>query len=1273
MYALVKPGKTSSSRQRNNLQQNEIKKEPIIDPGDFSQLSDSDEDSVTEIVSKYLAKRNIESSYITKQKVTNKNVMEYINMRFVQSNFRTLGFHDPNDQNLPETWEQFLEFEEWLKELPENYQKQLKHIRFPLFCHLYLNLHSKYSIEDLSSFLKTFKYLFQSKKSISFLKELLKINETNNMNKIKSITKFRKNKYIFYTDDSCYMCFCDFLENHHIIRNVIHEWFEVNYITNSNHEKAVEEFFEKNIVEGSTSLDSNIVGEKRKLCETIAEQNSSTSKTEDSGNINHIDELNKKRVSDICSYTETDNTDKDIIKTSKDSINTNMENLLTNVKRSSSKHTKQVNKHQANELLNDSTKIKFKTIKDHECTVFKKFKNDSIISNEGNKSCPEEFQYDDKNPEKSKYLEKFASDKSSKKKKKSSRKEKMSSHSKQHSASSSKTLLEKKQLKTRIRQRIYEDRPSKRSSRISIIVGKDGNILKQYSRPKSSSKHHSKVKKMSNLKHKNINDENNSKTAENNLRRSRISSEDTTSDSNDSSPENNPYLDFINNEFNVCSRLRNKFISSTKKIQVTKIDVKNLEDDIHLCNMKQIILKNCEKCTCAMLSTNQKFVVAGSIDCKIYLWKRSNTSVHNKISIFDVYETDPNKNTDINFKRPSPKILNETFDKSTAKILYGHSGSIFELGQIPRSNILMSVSGDASMRAWDMETGHCLEVFNGHNHRIWCLDICSTSLQLATGSSDSTACLWYINYKKPLRFYSGHKDDVLCLKFHPNQLYLATGSSDKTVRLFNIIDAQCVRLLEGHGDFVNCLDFHLIDPCTLVSGDSGGGIIVWDLPSGLQKWKIYVGEITVADVKWLSNTILFASLASGIILKCDITRCYQEKSRKIPGFKTNYGRQINMVRIYDQFITIGLSGVPSVPKLKCNTAKLKKETQKQEATQINSNPLKHLFFPPGVGKMNTSFPAYQFLNSTQTPNVYQLNTQPMGYTTAIPQQQRQLNKLNNLRPPSFSTNQQLSQNSFISKSPDTNIQNTQDSPQLHKNLKNPQSNNQFNTHLVNANIQQTNQPQYRLHIANPQHAQSQSPTVFISQNSQLHSGTNVQQINVPVQSSSILVSQQSQPTTSLQSLNSQQNTSNILISQFSPQENINIQQQSCKNSSSNSSLQNKNIQKLLSSDINVPCSSPFDNSLTHQQNIVLPDKQIMYYSSTAEIDHQRLRKAVFAQIERQNKKKTLNDQITSSNTLNRTTFISDATSVQPTVTCTITSTSASKIDSTSTQTIQPHQ
>lgn len=64
MYALVKPGESSSSRQRNILQQNEIKKEPIQNPGDFSQLSESDEDSVSEIVSKYLAKRNIKVSFL---------------------------------------------------------------------------------------------------------------------------------------------------------------------------------------------------------------------------------------------------------------------------------------------------------------------------------------------------------------------------------------------------------------------------------------------------------------------------------------------------------------------------------------------------------------------------------------------------------------------------------------------------------------------------------------------------------------------------------------------------------------------------------------------------------------------------------------------------------------------------------------------------------------------------------------------------------------------------------------------------------------------------------------------------------------------------------------------------------------------------------------------------------------------------------------------------------------------------------------------------------
>lgn len=77
---------------------------------------------------------------------------------------------------------------------------------------------------------------------------------------------------------------------------MFHEWFEVNYITSSNHEKVVEDFFEKNIMEQSISTNVSIVREKRKLCETTSEVDSITSKTEDSKKIDHTDELNKIEV-----------------------------------------------------------------------------------------------------------------------------------------------------------------------------------------------------------------------------------------------------------------------------------------------------------------------------------------------------------------------------------------------------------------------------------------------------------------------------------------------------------------------------------------------------------------------------------------------------------------------------------------------------------------------------------------------------------------------------------------------------------------------------------------------------------------------------------------------------------------------------------------------------------------------------------------------------------------------------------------------------------------
>lgn len=52
-----------------------------------------------------------------------------------------------------------------------------------------------------------------------------------------------------------------------------------------------------------------------------------------------------------------------------------------------------------------------------------------------------------------------------------------------------------------------------------------------------------------------------------------------------------------------------------------------------------------------------------------------------------------------------------SLDRSTANILRGHGGSIFDLAEIPIAKILLSASNDKTFRVWDLISKQCLEVY----------------------------------------------------------------------------------------------------------------------------------------------------------------------------------------------------------------------------------------------------------------------------------------------------------------------------------------------------------------------------------------------------------------------------------------------------------------------------------------------------------------------------------------------------------------------------------
>ena len=80
--------------------------------------------------------------------------------------------------------------------------------------------------------------------------------------------------------------------------------------------------------------------------------------------------------------------------------------------------------------------------------------------------------------------------------------------------------------------------------------------------------------------------------------------------------------------------------------------------------------------------------------------------------------------------------------------MQGHGGKINHLTNHPfDNNVVISSSGDHSIRMWNIESGMCLCIFGGHN---------------------------------------GHRDEVLCSSVHINGRYLASCSIDHSIKIWDL-------------------------------------------------------------------------------------------------------------------------------------------------------------------------------------------------------------------------------------------------------------------------------------------------------------------------------------------------------------------------------------------------------------------------------------------------------------------------------------------------------
>jgi WD40 repeat protein len=137
---------------------------------------------------------------------------------------------------------------------------------------------------------------------------------------------------------------------------------------------------------------------------------------------------------------------------------------------------------------------------------------------------------------------------------------------------------------------------------------------------------------------------------------------------------------------------------------------------------------------------------------------------------------------------------------------------------------LLSGSDDQTVRLWDVCTGQCLQILQGHTNQIRSVGFSPDGQIVASGSDDQTVKLWNVRDGKCLQTLHGHSKSVWSVHWSPVRVSkavatlgasafsvsaaggqrptgvghtLASGSEDETIKIWDVNTAECLRTLRA--------------------------------------------------------------------------------------------------------------------------------------------------------------------------------------------------------------------------------------------------------------------------------------------------------------------------------------------------------------------------------------------------------------------------------------------------------------------------------------------
>ncbi|NXW58158.1 FBW10 protein, partial [Eurystomus gularis] len=160
-------------------------------------------------------------------------------------------------------------------------------------------------------------------------------------------------------------------------------------------------------------------------------------------------------------------------------------------------------------------------------------------------------------------------------------------------------------------------------------------------------------------------------------------------------------------------------------------------------------------------------------------------------------------------------------------LLSGHAGSIKALFLNEKKGFVLSTSFDLSIRCWNIYSGACVKIFNGHSGTVTCLDL--REELLVSGARDGMVKVWNLESGKCLKTLQ-HGSAVRAVKTDGTRV--VSGCERGLVKVWRADTGTLIKALEGHQGPIKCLSF---DQWHLVTGSTDGYVLGWSMLGDLKR------------------------------------------------------------------------------------------------------------------------------------------------------------------------------------------------------------------------------------------------------------------------------------------------------------------------------------------------------------------------------------------------------------------------------------------------------